>query len=497
MRRSRRLAVLAVTAAIMAGGAGAAMAAPSLPLPIPGVPGVEEAGDASECEMTRTDEYQRSNPEAVGLDAAKLQAAIAYWNSTGSESLKVFRHGCLVGEGATEKVFERVPRLNWSQTKTVSALIAGVAAKQGLIRVDDPVGEYLPEGLGDEAHRAITIRSILNMTTGARINYVRGLNLVGDISRPREVMSADLPHKPGEYFEYDQTTPSLLNYVVQQAIEKREPGLDYQAWAQREFWNKLGIPESAYWWQRDRAGNTLGYSQLFLRPLEFGRLGELMMHEGTYAGEEIIDPGYIKELSSGSEANCGYGFMIWRNGCDPDEKQVNGSLFKRAEIQPGQPWIASAPKDMYWSWGLHGQHTFVIPSLDMVITRSGEQPPDTQSGLTRLDGDAPIAGNPGKIGYFTFFKMVMDSVEDMPADVRATLSDDPGNHVDPEFSVDPDTFLYPVDTAPGTYLALGPQAPEGCTVAGCEQEPNDGLKWITDVPRTVPGVVGAEERPNG
>lgn len=25
------------------------------------------------------------------------------------------------------------------------------------------------------------------------------------------------------------------------------------------------IPQSAYWWQRDRSGNTLGYSQLFPR----------------------------------------------------------------------------------------------------------------------------------------------------------------------------------------------------------------------------------------
>lgn len=75
---------------------------------------------------------------------------------------------CLVGQSGTDPVLERVPRLNWSQTKTVSSLIAGVAEKQGLLNVDDPIGNYLPDGVGDAAHRAITIRSVLNMTTGSK-----------------------------------------------------------------------------------------------------------------------------------------------------------------------------------------------------------------------------------------------------------------------------------------------------------------------------------------
>lgn len=384
----------------------------------------------------------------------------------------------------------------------MATLIAGVAEKQGLIELDAPIGRYLPRGLGDAAHRKVTVRQVLTMTTGFRMNWVRGLNLVGDMSRVRSMMAAEVVHPAGTYFEYDQDTPSILTYVVQRAIWRSvDPNLDFQEWAQREFFNKLGIPRSAYFWQRDRSGNTLGYSQLFLRPLEFGRLGQLMLHRGAYQGVQIIRPAFMRQLrhgsvdGSGRSVNCGYGFMVWLNSCHRGQMQVNASLFKRRVIAPARPWIASAPRDMFYSWGYHGQHTFVIPSLDMVVTRSGELPPDTVADLLHLDGDAVVAGNP-KAAYFRFFRLLMSSVEQMPAGVRIAQPTGPYQGV-PELNVDPDGFLNPVDAAPGSYLAIGPSAPEGCTLLGCSGEPNDGLRWLQDIPRTVPGILGEETRPNG
>lgn len=461
-------------------------------------PGAEERS----CTMTRTGEYPRARPEQVGLDPVLVRRAVRYWTSTGSETVKVFRHGCLVQEGGLDKVFDRVPRLNWSQTKTVTALVAGVAERHGLIDVDDPIGDYLPAGLGDTVHRSVTLREVLNMTTGYRMNWLRGLNLVGDMSRVRGIMAAEQAHAPGSYYEYDQDTPSIVTYVVQRAIwRKLDPDLDFQVWVQREFFDQLGIPRSAYFWQRDRSGNTLGYSQLFLRPLEFGRFGELMLNDGVFQDVRLIDTDYMDGLTSGAvdrsggSVNCGYGYLVWLNGCRAGEKQVNASVFRRHEITPARPWIASAPRDMYYSWGLHGQHTFVIPSLDMVVTRSGEVPPDALPGLMKGDPDAVLAGQL-KGGYFTFFRTLMDSVEQMPADVDIAQPTGPYRWTR-SIDFDVDAFILPVDAPLGSYLGIGRQAPIGCTLLACRDEPNDGLKWVLDVPRVVPGILGLDRRPNG
>ena len=489
-----RLVATIASTAIVSGalltGAPAAHAAPA-------TPALRSAATEKQCAMTKTAEYQRATPAEVGLDPVLVQRALALFTLNGAETVKVFRHGCLVGEGALDAAFNRVPRLNWSQTKTVASLIAGVAVRKGLIDVDDPIGKYLPAGMGDAAHRAVTIRQVLNMTTGFRMNWVRGLNLVGDISRAREAMAAEMVHKPGTYYEYDQTTPSLLTYVVQRAIwQQIDPKLDYQDWAQKHFFNKLGIPLSAWFWMRDRSGNSFGYSKLFLRPLEFGRLGELMLNKGVYDGVRIIDERYMNQLQRGSRANCAYGYMVWLNSCQPGQKQVNGSIFARREFDPARPLIASAPRDMYYTWGYHGQHTFVIPSLDMIVTRSGELPPDTVEKLLGLDPDAAIAGEQGQT-YYKFFRHLMNSVQTMPAGVD--IAEPRGSYDDPTaLNFDADSFIYPIDTAAGSYLGIGPSAPVGCTLLGCVDEPNDGTTaTIHSVPRVIPGILGNESRPNG
>ncbi|WP_110207304.1 serine hydrolase domain-containing protein [Nocardioides daejeonensis] len=485
-------AALAVVQPLSGGANGAA----------PSIAAERAAAPQKTCRMTRTGEYPRARADEVGLDPALVAKAARYWTSTGSETVKIFKNGCLIQEGGLDKVFDRIPRLNWSQTKTVTALVAGVAVSQGLISVDEPIGKYLPPGLGDAVHRSVTIREVLNMTTGYRMNWVRGLNLVGDMSRVRGIMAAEQVHKPGTYYEYDQDTPSIVTYVVQRAIWKKlDPKLDFQEWAQREFFNKLGIPKSAYFWQRDRSGNTLGYSQLFLRPLEFGRFGELMLRNGVYQGVRIIDSRYMRELRTGATSrkgasvNCGYGYMTWLNSCRPGQKQVNLSLFARREISPTRPWIASAPRDMYYSWGLHGQHVFVIPSLDMVVTRSGEVPPDAIEGLLHVDPDAALAGR-HKGGYFKFFRILMNSVRTMPAGVD--IAQPTGAYKwTPSLDFDPDLFIYPIDAPLGSYLGIGKEAPIGCTLLACKGEPNDGLKWVLDVPRVAPGILGLDRRPNG
>lgn len=225
------------------------------------------------------------------------------------------------------------------------------------------------------------------------------------------------------------------------------------------------------------------------------------VHDGVYQGIRIINTSYMRELRTGAtdragrSVNCGYGYMVWLNSCERTGKQVNASVFQRREVSPTRPWIASAPRDMYYSWGLHGQHTFVIPSLDMVITRSGELPPDTLEGLTHLDPDAPIAGTL-KGGYFKFFRILMDSVNSMPADVD--IAQPTGNYKwTPTVDFDADSFIYPIDAPLGSYLGIGKEAPVGCTILACKDEPNDGLKWVLDVPRVVPGIFGLDRRPNG
>ncbi|MGH3693646.1 MAG: serine hydrolase domain-containing protein [Pseudonocardiaceae bacterium] len=479
-RASLVVALLAASFALVAQPATAAAPGPP-PAPAKGL----------DCASTRAGEYAKADPAAAGLDPAKLRQALGYAEAQSSLSIKVFRHGCLVGQGGYDPLFERVPANNYGQTKAIAALITGIAQDKGYLDIEAPIGTYLPAGLGDAQHRAVTLRNLLQEASGIQVNNARGLNFYAGNSRPREFFVMDFDHPPGTYFEYDETGPSVLTYVVQRAIWQHEPDLDFQAFAQRELFDPLGIPRSAYFWQRDRAGNTEGYSQLFLRPLDFGRLGQLWLTDGRYQGKRVISEKFMRELRTPSRANCGFGFYVWLNSCRPGQPQANIDIPIRREF-PGVPWVASAPRDMVFTVGL-GNRTFVIPSLDLVVTRSSEVELDTVPSATMRNVDGVVGGRTGEAGTHEFFRLLMAAVIDMPDELRTTIETSGPDDRAPEIGANLTTFARPLDAAPGSYASIGPGAPAGCHPLSCENESNDGTqRWIGDVPRTIAGIVGAQ-----
>ncbi|HEX3613385.1 MAG TPA: hypothetical protein VHU88_16980 [Sporichthyaceae bacterium] len=131
---------------------------------------IAATGGGGQCLMTRTGEYPRTDADQVRLDPETLGAALDYASAHGAETIKVFRHSCLVGEGRVDPLFDRAPRQNWSQTKTVVALLTGIAQRLGYVDIDSSIGRYLPEGLCDNAHRAVTIKNLLQMSAGHRMS---------------------------------------------------------------------------------------------------------------------------------------------------------------------------------------------------------------------------------------------------------------------------------------------------------------------------------------
>jgi CubicO group peptidase (beta-lactamase class C family) len=399
--------------------------------------------------------YGTASPESVGLDSAKLQKAIDYWTQHGSDTVKVFRHNCLAGNGALDVASDHVPHVIFSHTKSILSLVVGRAVTQGYLQLDDPVGKYLPTGLGDAAHRALTIRQFLTMTTGLHMNWTREVG--GELSampdRVREAMSLPIDHKPGTWFEYAQTPLFVLTYVVQRAV-----GQDFQQYTQEQLLSKIGIPRDHWFWGRDRADHSDGPGwAVFFQPVDFPRFGQLLMNNGTWHGERLIDANYIEHLRKGTAANPGYGYLYWLNSAD---HFVNASIWGRHEID-GVP-IPSAPRDMYFSWGYVGQHVFVIPSLDMIVTRTGNVAPDSLEA-TDDPGNAVVMGRQKKT-YYYFFKYLMESVKDAKLPAPPPYN---ANQWTTDF--DAGAWVNPHDNLAAAELGNG--APQGCTVAGCDGRP--------------------------
>ena len=88
----------------------------------------------------------------------------------------------------------------WSVTKSVISMLTGIAAHEGSLRLDDPIGNYLPKGAGwgDRAHRAITIRQLLTQTSGLdQAILSEAVTLGADPSLAQEALAQPLKFAPG------------------------------------------------------------------------------------------------------------------------------------------------------------------------------------------------------------------------------------------------------------------------------------------------------------
>ena len=117
--------------------------------------------------------WQEVDPEDVALDPAKLEEALNFARPRNSQEIAVYRNGCLVAARRWEdgtSLFE-----GYSMSKSVTAMAAGRAVTLGLLRVNHPVGRYVPEAEG--RHARITVEHLLTQTSGLHWNFWRDYNI--------------------------------------------------------------------------------------------------------------------------------------------------------------------------------------------------------------------------------------------------------------------------------------------------------------------------------
>lgn len=446
-----RLAALC-SLALTVGACGSSDLAGDLP------PNAAASGTATlKCALPASgSEFEARDAEALNLDPAAVAEATRYADLTNAVSIRVYRYGCLAGTGALDPLTGGIPNNVWSTTKGVVSLLTGRAAQLGYLDLDDPIGKYVTEA--DAEHGAVTIRQMLTQSSGLRFVWTGDLNL-GNPDSVRYTLALPFDFAPGTEFTYGQSTVTLLAHTVERAV-----GEDLQAFAQRELFDKVGIARDDWFWLRDRAGHTHGYAFLFTAPKNLARLGHLMLDRGRWNGEQLLAPEYVSKAGRASSTNGFYGYLLWSNEGDsgytveiPDSRELQ------------RPLIASAPRDLFAFVGFLDQIVFVIPSLDMVVVRTG------YPGNYTLELQETLTAHSGKWMH-EFFRILMRGVRDQAIA-------DPGPYVGNDFvALDLQYFADPA-TVLGS-LALGPQAPEDCNLLGC-----DGGISYAGLLQAVPDIV--------
>jgi CubicO group peptidase (beta-lactamase class C family) len=363
MSRSRLLLVLAALLC----GCGAPGVAPPPPAqdagPADAAPPPEAGTDAPvEAGTPYPDpDWPTASPESVGLDSKELADADAIAQNDGSYCLLVVRHGVLVWESYFQGHDAASTDPSWSIAKSYSSAVVGIALDRGDIHsLDDSVADYVPEWVGTDA-AAITIRNLLTMTSGlhwdAFGDYVTLATLAPD--KTSYALGLSMDASPGDTWVYDNAAVQVLEPVIRGAT-----GEAMDAYAEEHLWSKIGMHAT---WDHDAAGDPTAYANVLATCRDHARFGYLYLHGGRWAGEQVVPSAYVAESTSPSQnINRAYGYLFWVNGQIPAEDAM-------MESWPG--WMSpEAPADLFAARGFGNQFIDVIPSLDMVVVRFGEDP---------------------------------------------------------------------------------------------------------------------------
>jgi len=305
---------------------------------------------------------------AEGLSADAVDKAVEWAAAQGSTALIVSLRGRIVverywhGDG-------RDTRFNsQSMAKTVAALLVGSAIDRGEIAsVDDAAAKYLPEWRGDDRSR-ITIRHLLQMASGlAQIDGGRGYALVPDNPAVAQYFGDDyltpalglLPVKPPEtVFDYNNNDVTLVAAILERVSRKR-----YAQLLSERLWQPLGLASAAV--GVDRAGgHAAGSTNIFARPVDWARIGELIARRGNIDGRQIVSAAWIDAMQVPSSANKGYGYWLWRG-----DQAVGGAALTPVLT----PWQSApfAAQDIVFLNGFGGQRVWIMPGKQLVVVRAG------------------------------------------------------------------------------------------------------------------------------
>jgi len=403
---------------------------------------IAAAAERKTCAVpTASGTFEKATPDQVGIDAAKLRRAVNAHSIRSRLSVQVFRNNCLVATGPLEPITDKVHNDLWSVTKSVVSLLTGIASGDGKLKLDDPIGRYLPtgKGWGDKAHRAITVRQLLTQTSGLdQAILAEALTLGVDPSLPQQALAQPFVYKPGTTFQYSQLGPALLAYVVQRAV-----GTDLVAYAQQRLFTPIGIKSGSYFWLRDRSGNAYGYAHLFLTPPQLARLALLMSNDGRWRGHQVVPSAYFKAVSKPNKTNGCYGLLFWTNAGEP----CTGADITHAQTLQRHA-IPSAPFDAYEMNGTGGQLAIMVPSLKLTVVTTG------YFGSISLDPPVLLGAAPDEMQW-TFFRDLMKAIPDAKVADPGPYRGDPIDlDINPTNYINPAVLLRDILTNPSCNLLV-------------------------------------------
>jgi CubicO group peptidase (beta-lactamase class C family) len=304
--------------------------------------------------------WERVTPESAGWNASRISDAIDYAGAHQSTGVVILLDGRVLAERYWEvtgpagfartqqgRTADGQPLEDVASTqKSVVALLAGIAEGRTQLSLDAPVDRYLGQGWSkaDRAAEArITVRHLMTMTSGLNDSLV-------------------YQEPAGQAWRYNTGAYSRMIPILEKAT-----GEDIATLTERWLTGPTGMTNSTWaprpWAAGNDAANAIGF---VTTARDLARFGLLILNRASWRDRDLLqNPTYLdRMLGSSQSLNGSYGLLWWLNG----KSGMTAGGAKHESLIPG------APVDLVAALGAMGRKVYVVPSLQLVVTRLGADP---------------------------------------------------------------------------------------------------------------------------
>ena len=301
----------------------------------------------------------RANERIDEVAASALGRESPYGDGTRTTAVLVQRDGNVLAQKYHPDFGWNVPQRTWSVAKSIAATLLGTAVYRGEVAVEDSVG--LGIGVLGEPRHAISIDHAIRMASG-RYSDTPGNRTdalyFGGATVTEVALDWPLVNAPGTVFRYANNDTLAAVQAVSEGFAENPPS---------EFFAKIGMHHTVA--ESDWKGNYILSSQVWSTARDLAKLGQLYLDDGVLPdGTQILPEGWVEYVSTPSgpqpDGPFGYGAGFW--------------LLNKSE---------GVPPDTIAAMGNRGQFIIIVPSLNVVIVRRGEDPVGSRFDIAAFTRD--------------------------------------------------------------------------------------------------------------
>ena len=323
--------------------------------------------------------WARKPPAELGMDPGRLAAAIEFARSREttreidfSDQERIFgsllgsvptrratTNGIVIYKGYVVAEFGETTAVDptYSAAKSMIATVAGIAVRDGLIRLDEPVGKLIRDGGYDSPQNArITWKMHLQQESewegemfGKKHDFV-GRAAFGEGERaPRDLQA------PGSFYEYNDVRINRLGLSLLRLYRKSVPEI-----FRDEVMSLIGASNNWKWVPYHNSyveidgrrlpsvsGGTRWGGGVWIDSWDMARFGYLWLRGGRWGTRQILPPDFVRAALTPSAHGPDYGYLWWLN--------------TRQQNYPG------LPKTAFGARGAGSNTITILPEEDLVV----------------------------------------------------------------------------------------------------------------------------------